>query len=323
VLSGVLLIATIFVPIWSISLDAPQYPEGLELKLHANKISGDVDVINGLNHYIGMKTLHTENFFEFTVLPYILSGFAAFFLILVFMNKKKGVLIAFVAFMLFAVLSAIDFYRWNYDYGHNLDPTAAIQVPGMAYQPPMLGFKQLLNFGAYSFPDTGGWLLFLTALILFVAVAYEYKHRIFKRKNKMTQTSMVLFALMLVACGPKKMEPIALNKDQCDFCKMSIADGKYGAELITEKGRIYKFDDLHCMIGFKNENSTNKVQNFFIHNYTRNNQLIPAETAFYIQGGELVSPMNGNIAAFATELEADQYAKKMKAQKISWASIVN
>jgi copper chaperone NosL len=134
---------------------------------------------------------------------------------------------------------------------------------------------------------------------------------------------MVLFALMLVACGPKKMEPIALNKDQCDFCKMSIADGKYGAELITEKGRIYKFDDLHCMIGFKNENSTNKVQNFFIHNYTRNNQLIPAETAFYIQGGELVSPMNGNIAAFATELEADQYAKKMKAQKISWASIVN
>ena len=51
---------------WRIELEAPQYPEGLVLQLHANKIGGDVDIINGLNHYIGMATLHTENFFEFT-----------------------------------------------------------------------------------------------------------------------------------------------------------------------------------------------------------------------------------------------------------------
>jgi hypothetical protein len=54
----------------------------------------------------------------------------------------------------------IDFWLWEYDYGHNLNPNAPIIVPGMSYQPPLLGFKQLLNFGAYSYPDVGGWIMF-------------------------------------------------------------------------------------------------------------------------------------------------------------------
>lgn len=70
-----LLVSSIFVPMWRIELSAPQYPEGLVLQLHANKIGGDVDIINGLNHYIGMKTLHKEDFIEFTVLPYIIGFF--------------------------------------------------------------------------------------------------------------------------------------------------------------------------------------------------------------------------------------------------------
>lgn len=324
-LSAVLLVTTIFFPIWKISLDAPQYPEGLVLKLHANKIAGDVDVINGLNHYIGMKTLHTENFFEFTILPYILSGFALLFLILILWKKKKGAVIAFVSFMLFAVLSAIDFYRWNYDYGHNLDPNAAIQVPGMAYQPPMLGFKQLLNFGAYSIPDIGGWLLFLVAILLFVVLFVEYKHRFpgFRKKINGVQSSVLLiFMLVLTACGTKQVEPIVLNKDQCDFCKMSISDGKFGAELITKKGRVYKFDDVHCLSAYANENGKTEISSYFVHDYTKNNQLIPAEKAFYIKGGDIISPMNGNVAAFNTSTEAKEFAEKLNAEIVDWAEVL-
>jgi len=92
VIVGLLFIGSLFVPIWRIELDAPQYPEGLMLQLHANKIGGDVDIINGLNHYIGMATLHTENFFEFTVLPYVFGTFAFISLILVFINNRKAVL---------------------------------------------------------------------------------------------------------------------------------------------------------------------------------------------------------------------------------------
>ena len=177
VLAGLLFIGSLFVPMWRIELNAPQYPEGLMLQLHANKIGGDVDIINGLNHYIGMATLHTENFFEFKILPYIFGAFALISLILVFINNRKAVFGFLVVFVLFVILAGIDFYRWNYEYGHNLDPNAAIKVPGMAYQPPLIGYKQLLNFGAYSIPDTGGWMLVGAGILLFAIVLKEFKFK--------------------------------------------------------------------------------------------------------------------------------------------------
>lgn len=170
-----LFFGSLLLPMWRIELEAPQYPEGLVLQLHAHKIGGDVDIINGLNHYIGMATLHTENFFEFVVLPYIIGFFGLFALILVFIAKRKGIIILLASFLLFGVLAGVDFYRWNYEYGHNLDPNAAIVVPGMAYQPPLIGYKQLLNFGAYSIPDIGGWMLVVAGLLLAIAVVFECK----------------------------------------------------------------------------------------------------------------------------------------------------
>ena len=174
---AILFIGSLFVPMWQIELEAPQYPEGLVLKLHANKIGGDVEIINGLNHYIGMATLHTENFFEFTVLPYLFGAFAIISFALIFINNRKAVLGFFTFFVLFVILAGIDFYRWNYEYGHNLDPNAAIKVPGMAYQPPLIGYKQLLNFGAYSIPDIGGWMLTGAGILLFAVVLKEFKFK--------------------------------------------------------------------------------------------------------------------------------------------------
>ena len=176
-----LFVGSIFVPMWQIELNAPQYPEGLVLKLHADKIGGDVEIINGLNHYIGMATLHTENFIEFKILPYVFAGFGLISLLLIFIAKRKAVLVFFLSYVLFVVLAGTDFYRWNYEYGHNLDPNAAIRVPGMAYQPPLIGYKQLLNFGAYSIPDTGGWMLAAAGLLLFVIIFKEYE--LFKKKK--------------------------------------------------------------------------------------------------------------------------------------------
>ena len=174
-ITGLLFVGALFVPMWQIQLEAPQYPEGLVLRLHANKIGGDVEIINGLNHYIGMATLHTEHFIEFKVLPYVFGAFALTSILLIFVAKRKAVLAFLITYVLFIVLAAVDFYRWNYEYGHNLDPNAAIRVPGMAYQPPLIGYKQLLNFGAYSIPDTGGWMLTAAGVLLFLVVLKEYK----------------------------------------------------------------------------------------------------------------------------------------------------
>lgn len=176
-IAGLLFIGSLFVPMWRIELSAPQYPEGLKLQLYANKIAGDVDIINGLNHYIGMATLHTENFFEFKVLPYVFSAFALISFLLIFINKRKAVFGFLIVFILFVVVAGVDFYRWNYEYGHNLNPDAAIKVPGMSYQPPLIGYKQLLNFGAYSIPDTGGLMLAGAGFLIGLVVLKEFKFK--------------------------------------------------------------------------------------------------------------------------------------------------
>ena len=176
-ISGLALLAVLFVPLWRIELNAPQYPEGLVLKMYPNKLAGNVDIINGLNHYIGMKTLHTEDFLEFSVLSYIIIFFAALCLLVVFLNKRKWLTILFSLFILFGIIAMADFWRWEYNYGHDLNPNAAIQVPGMAYQPPLIGFKKLLNFGAYSVPDIGGWIFVSVGLLLLLALILQFTRK--------------------------------------------------------------------------------------------------------------------------------------------------
>ena len=169
-IAGLLLLPAIFLPLWRIDLIAPQYPEGLYLQIYASKLGGDVQIINGLNHYIGMRELHADDFVEFKVLPFIFGFFALMGFVTAWLNRKILFLLFSFAYISFCLIAMFDFYRWEYDYGHNLNPKAAIQVPGMAYQPPLIGFKQLLNFGAYSFPDIGGYLLTTTAVLLVIGL---------------------------------------------------------------------------------------------------------------------------------------------------------
>ena len=177
IISGVLLVIVLFVPLWQIQLSAPQYPEGLVLKLYPNKIAGSVDIINGLNHYIGMKTLHTKDFAEFTILPFIIVFFALCCFAVALLNRKKWLIVLTLLFVIFGVVAMADFWRWEYNYGHDLNPEAAIQIPGMAYQPPLIGYKQLLNFGAYSIPDIGGMLFIAVGLLLLAALIFQFLHK--------------------------------------------------------------------------------------------------------------------------------------------------
>lgn len=174
IITGAALVVAIFVPIWSIYLNAPQYPEGLAMFIHANKVSGEFEIINGLNHYIGMKEIHADEFWEFKVLPYALAGFAVLCLLAAFLNSRKILYAVTAIFILFGVGFVYDFWRWLYDYGHNLNPNAAIIVPGMSYQPPLLGYKQLLNFEVWSYPNIGGVIMMATGAILLILAFIEF-----------------------------------------------------------------------------------------------------------------------------------------------------
>ncbi len=309
------LVASLFAPLWRIELDAPQYPEGLALQIWANKLAGDVDIINGLNHYIGMQTLHTENFIEFTILPYIIIFFAIVALAVAVIAKRGALLTLLISFVVFGIVSMVDFYRWNYNYGHNLDPNAAIQVPGMAYQPPILGFKQLLNFGAFSIPDIGGWLFILAGVLLSLAVFLEYKP--FIKKAKYTTILILPFVLFQTACSQKGPVPVKFNADQCGYCKMTITEPQFACELITTKGRVYKFDDLHCLKKYL-KNQPEENADLYVANFTNPENFLPLKSAFLLKGGTIKSPMGGHTAAFESKSDAENAQKDLQGELINW-----
>ncbi|MBL0359167.1 MAG: nitrous oxide reductase accessory protein NosL [Chitinophagaceae bacterium] len=318
------LVVVLFLPIWRIDLDAPQYPEGLSLSIHANGLKGNVDIINGLNHYIGMKTLHNEDFFEFTALPYLIIFFAAAFALVALMNSRRWLNILFGAFVLFGIVAMYDFWRWEYDYGHNLNPNAAIVVPGMAYQPPLIGFKQLLNFGAYSIPDTGGWIFIGAGVLLLLCVVLEWKRYKLAKKKFSTANAAVLllFPFLLTSCntGP---EAIVAGTDNCYFCKMAITDTKYGAEIVTGRGKIYKFDDLHCLLAFTKAKMIEReqVKDIYLADFTGAHSLVKASESFLLQGDAIHGPMNGNVIAFKDKDSLKKIAIQFNASEISWQQL--
>lgn len=167
-------LALLFVlPLWHIGLLAPQYPEGLGLYISINKIVGaqpqDLNSINNLNHYIGMKRITPEDFPELRLMPYAVVALIALGLLVALLGDRRVLYGYTVVFCLGALAGLADFWKWGYDYGHHLSPEAIIKIPGMSYQPPVIGTKQLLNFSAASWPAAGGWIA-IAALALLVTL---------------------------------------------------------------------------------------------------------------------------------------------------------
>ena len=179
--ASLILIISFFFPIWYIDLEAPQYPEDIGLEIWLNKITGqkphDLNNINGLNHYIGMKEIIPDAIPELKIMPFIIIFLIAFGLISGISGKRSLVYIWIVLFFVIAAVGMYDFYMWEYDYGHNLNPHAAIKIPGMAYQPLLIGSKMLLNFNAISMPHIGSWILVASVVLAMIALYIDKKSK--------------------------------------------------------------------------------------------------------------------------------------------------
>ncbi len=312
------LVSAYFVPLWQILMWAPQYPEGLEMKIWINNLSGDVRTISALNHYIGMKHIEVEMFPEFGYMIYIV-GFIILFGLLSALINKRFMLIGFVTVICAAGVGAlVDFYLWGYDYGHNLNPEAPIVIPGMAYQPPLIGTKVLLNFTAFSGPDVGGWIFILVAAGLIVILVYEVKF-----SSKVTSLIALPIALVLVSCSTEPV-PLEYGKDICQHCKMTLVDSKFGAELVTKKGKILKFDDLNCFLNFYNGNEINQEEyaHKLVIDFARPGTLIEATNAHYIKSELIKSPMASQLAAFENYEEMTALKEEWKGIYLSWGEVV-
>ncbi len=159
--AALMLGALYFFPLWSVYLNAPQYPEGIGMRIWINTVTGvkpnDLQNINGLNHYIGMKRIEPDAIPELRIMPFVVAALMLTGLGAAALGRRRLVQAWVGGFMIVALIGLADFWKWEYDYGHDLDmENAIIKVPGMTYQPPLIGTKQLLNFSATSLPDVGG-----------------------------------------------------------------------------------------------------------------------------------------------------------------------
>ncbi len=184
-LASLMLLLTFFFPIWQIDLNAPQYPEGLGLRIWLNEIGGlkpnDLQSINGLNHYIGMQVIEPESIPELKIMPFVIVFMILFGLFNAYAGKPLLLKIWIVLFIVVAVAGLIDFYIWGYNYGHNLNPDAPIKVPGMSYQPPLIGSKQLLNINAVSLPAIGTYVILISMTITAFAAfskSFRFKEKV-------------------------------------------------------------------------------------------------------------------------------------------------
>jgi len=177
IISFITLALTFLFPLWEIAIFAPQYPEGLNLTIWLSKMTGDLNNVNILNHYVGMKAITPNEIPEFVLFPKLILGLLAICLVCIIIPRLWSLLIYFLAFSGFSVFALYDFWKWEYDYGHNLSPDAPIKVPGMSYQPPLIGKETLLNITVYSLPGPGGWMMLISFACMLYALWLAYKRK--------------------------------------------------------------------------------------------------------------------------------------------------
>ncbi len=177
IVGSFLLLGLFVFPLWNITLEAPQYPIPLGMDIHINKFADshehDIKNINLMNHYVGMKYI-PETIPEFKIFPIAIGIMSVLGMLIGFKGTYKWFLGWFILMSVMGVIGMYDFYLWEYDYGHNLDPKAIMKFTNpdgsiMGFQPPLFGSKDVLNFTAHSYPMAGAYFLFLGMLMAFTA----------------------------------------------------------------------------------------------------------------------------------------------------------
>lgn len=171
----VLLIPVFFTPLYTMTLYSNQFPDGLNLYIHAGSLQGghtanrdDLKEINTLNHYIGMRPLQEADFTEFKWIPLMLGFFFILGLRAIVLGKMSNLVDTFVLFVWFSLFASWHFYDRLYTYGHHLDPEASVKVA--PFMPPIFGSKQMANFEVFNYPSAGTYFLLGFAVLMLLAM---------------------------------------------------------------------------------------------------------------------------------------------------------
>ena len=302
-ISALLLLPVFMVPLWRIQLHAPQYPEGLGMLIRVNTITGikppDLDNINGLNHYIGMKAIDPAEFPVLRVMPWAVGGLALLALVTAASGLRVLLFGWLAAFAVAGAAGLADFYRWAYDYGHNLAPDAIIKVPGMSYQPPLIGSKQLLNFTADSWPAAGSWFAvgaFALGAIALLPFTRRGRDVLQGAPARRAGALAVLVLVAAMGCHAGDPRPMEYGRADCDVCRMRITDNRFGGQVVTRTGKVHQFDSIECLAEFS-VGAGAIVRSAWVNDFERPGTLIPVATALFVRRAGPSAGMGANLVA--------------------------
>ena len=143
------------------------------------------------------------------------------------------------------------------------------------------------------------------------------------RINLTHMNMLTLLILLFVSCSADP-QPLQYGKDACHTCKMTLVDKKFGAELVTKKGKVYKFDDVNCMINFYNSGyeEFGNIAHRLVIDFANPEKLIDAQHAFFAKTDQIRTPMASGVAAFGSEDDYKKFNKKWKGTALSWGELV-
>ncbi len=174
VAAALLLLVSIFLPYWEMTLLAPQYPNGLHVTAYVNELTGDIAEIDGLNHYIGMRPLNEAAKLERSISVFAIGALALLVLAAVFVHTKWVVLFVLPA-ILMPVVFLVDLQYWLREFGLNLDETAALSSAIDPFVPKVLGRGVIAQFETVATPGIGLWLAFLASVLCILGLYYHRK----------------------------------------------------------------------------------------------------------------------------------------------------
>lgn len=169
-LAAVLLLTAFFLPLWKMTLLAPQYPGGLELVAYGVRMEGDLSEINSLNHYVGVAAIEPDSVVELKLFPFLLFPVVAVFAIASVLTLSRWMRIGLAAVAwAFPLGLLVDMQYWLYVYGHDLDPTAPMRLE--PFTPKVIGSTDVMNFRSENMVASGFWFMVGAALLLTVGPA--------------------------------------------------------------------------------------------------------------------------------------------------------
>ena len=135
--------------------------------------------------------------------------------------------------------------------------------------------------------------------------------------------ALALLALGAAGCGPRGPQPIAYGQDQCGYCRMTISDERFGSELVTRRGRVHKFDSVECLANYYlAQHGSEPAHSLWVTDYARPGEFVSADSAHFVQGERVSSPMGMGLLAVSTPAEAERLAREHAGRRLSWEQVL-